>query len=107
MNTVRKFSESYPGEAWECKCEAYQADVERAAGWLAYDYSCDPSRLARDAEGCDINADTVATLVAHIVELRKLIAKESQAEAIRNFDRALRDDSFVQAIAESEVGELE
>ena len=106
MNTVRMFSESYPGEAWESKCEAYQSDVERVSRWLAHDYAIDPSKLATDADGNDINADTVAALVSHIVELRKLIAKDALDGVISAFEVSLRDDSFVQAIAESEVGEL-
>ena len=106
MNTVRKFSESYPGEAWEIECEAWANDVERTARWLAHDYAIDPSKLATDADGCDIRPDTVANLVGHILALRKLIANDAQAEAINVFEKALRKDSFVQSVAESEVGEL-
>jgi len=106
MNTVRKFSESYPGEAWDDACHAHEMAVESAASDLAKMYAHDPARLATDADGCDIEADTVATLVGHILALRKLISKDVQAEAIRAFELALRKDSFVQAGAESEVGEL-
>lgn len=106
MNAVRKFHESYPGEAWDDQCHAHEMAIESAASDLAYTYAHDPARLATDADGNDINADTVVTLVGHILELRKLIAKDAQDEAIRAFELALSKDSFVQALAEGEVGEL-
>lgn len=98
---VRKYGESYPGEANEWVADAFFVAVDQHANDMASHFAHSPLAILEGEP--DFDCGTVAALVRHIIALRELVPADQLSKAIAVLQSELADDKAIQEWANKDV----